>query len=426
MVWSKYNYLYYSKVADAYLLYSSLSNMLVKIEKDIYPVIQEISQAPSMIDKDDEQYKFLFDGKFIVDSNEIELNKIILRNLRTRFSNDSYMLTIAPTRQCNFACPYCYEKKRLTHKQMSQEVINSIISFVDLNCKNKSLNVVWYGGEPTECVDIIEEMTEAFQKVTNKYSAYMITNGYNLDRLFPFINELSLTGMQITLDGTKDTHNKTRILKSGGGSYDKIISNIKNLLKINNTIRITIRMNISKSNSEQYPILCSQINSLFGNRVSIYPAFVHDYDNVIPNPSCFESGELKADYLSNLYLKHKIYPHQLYPARSDKGCTCHQDNGFVIGPEGELYKCWHHLGMPEKVVGNITSDNIIDNNDLLTTYMLDNDSLFDKKCRDCVLFPVCDGGCSDLKNLGQDYCVPAKYNLEKFLDLRYMRMKRIK
>ena len=192
MVWSKYNYLYYSNVAGAYLLYSSLSNMLVKIEKDIYPVIQGISQTPSMIDKDDEQYKFLFDGKFIVDSNEAELNKIILRNLRARFSNESYMLTIAPTRQCNFACPYCYEKKRLTHKQMSQEVINSIISFADSNCKSKSLNVVWYGGEPTECVEIIKEMTEAFKKITNKYSAYMITNGYNLDRLFPFINELSL------------------------------------------------------------------------------------------------------------------------------------------------------------------------------------------------------------------------------------------
>jgi uncharacterized protein len=94
-------------------------------------------------------------------------------------------------------------------------------------------------------------------------------------------------------------------------------------------------------------------------------------------------------------------------------------NAFVIGTEGELYKCWHHLGINEKIVGTIFDKQIITNYSLLSDIMINGDVLFDKKCRSCVLFPSCYGGCMDDKNRKKDYCIPAKSMLEDFIDIHY-------
>ena len=42
MEWSIFNHLYYSKKANAYLLYSSLSNMIVELNKNGYDEILKI------------------------------------------------------------------------------------------------------------------------------------------------------------------------------------------------------------------------------------------------------------------------------------------------------------------------------------------------------------------------------------------------
>ena len=176
MNWSKYTKLFYSEKASAYLLYSTLSNALVKVDPELYDELASIMESPSSINPNDERYKFLYDGRFIVESDEAEINKIILQNLRRRFSPDSLSLTIAPTRYCNFACPYCYEKGRIMRKEMSKEVMDGIISYVKTNYMDKPVFVTWYGGEPTEAIDSIVYLTMHLKPIC-KYSASIITNG---------------------------------------------------------------------------------------------------------------------------------------------------------------------------------------------------------------------------------------------------------
>jgi len=78
MEWSIYNHLYYSGKRKIYLLYSSLSNMLIELDENGYKKILEIKRNPNYIDIKGSQYDFLIDGRFIVQSNENEINKIIL------------------------------------------------------------------------------------------------------------------------------------------------------------------------------------------------------------------------------------------------------------------------------------------------------------------------------------------------------------
>ena len=179
-------------------------------------------------------------------------------------------------------------------------------------------------------------------------------------------------------------------------------------------------MNITKQNSSEYTSLKRETDSRFGGRVILYPAFVHDYNNTCTSNICFECSEDKANFLTNLYESHGIYTNELVISRKSKGCGVQSQNSLVIGPEGELYKCWHHIGMPDKIIGNILSPDIITHIDRYATMMLDSDSLLDKGCQDCILYPSCTGGCIDMKRLSQDYCMVAKNNLEKFIELQYL------
>ena len=418
MEWSIYNHLYYSKKAGAYLLYSSLSNMLVELDEDGYNDILEIRKNPDEADIKKSQYDFLLDGRFVVRSNENEMNKLMLTMLTQRFNPRTLSLTIAPTRFCNFGCPYCYEKDK-RNKKMNKKVQEGILDFVKKYKMVNFLNVVWYGGEPTMATDAVKFLSVELQKLVEHYSAFMVTNGYYLDRIIDTIDELKISGLQITLDGTKETHDQTRSLTNGKGSFDKILTNIDTLLS-KHKVNVSIRMNISTTNSGQYAPLFRLLRERYGKKVHLYPAFVYDYGGGCQADTCYDDSYKKAVFLKNLYEEEGLYTRDLYPFRMSKGCMSQQQNSFLIGPEGELYKCWHHLGIKEKEVGSIFADKIITNYGLLSDMMVKGDVLYDNQCKSCVLFPSCNGGCSDnKKNSGEYECIPAKEMLEDFLDIRH-------
>lgn len=190
-------------------------------------------------------------------------------------------------------------------------------------------------------------------------------------------------------------------------------------------ITISIRMNISKTNAYQYAALYRLLEKRYGSRVSLYPAFVHDYEGGCQADICFEDPYRKAAFLKELYDKEGIYTKDIYPCRINKGCMSQQLNAYVVGPEGELYKCWHDLGVKEKEVGNIMSAQSIMDYSVLADKMIQNDVLFDEKCKSCFLFPSCSGGCTDHKNQQHNTCIPAKEMIEDFIDIRYMKRQTI-
>lgn len=422
MEWSIYNHLFYSERVKAYLLYSSLSNMLVELDKVAYEEILKIKKNPECINGNNEQYKFLFEKRFVVPSNKSETNKLVLTSLRQRFDPQRLSLTIAPTQACNFNCSYCYEENR-NNESMSKEVEEAVIEFVRKNKTVKKLEVIWYGGEPTLAIGTIKSLSAEFQKITDNYGAFMVTNGYRLDKIADSIDELKISGLQITLDGTQDTHNQTRHLINGKDTYKKILSNLDIIVSKYN-INISIRMNISTSNSKQYPILFKELKMRYGNKVNLYPAFVHNYNGGCQLGTCFDDYIQKASFLQKVFEEEGIYTKDIYPFRASKGCMMQQMNSFVIGPKGELYKCWHHLGIDNKKVGDVFDNQIITNFGLLSDIMLEGDVLHDNNCKSCVLFPSCSGGCTDNRNRNEDYCIPAKAMLEDFIDIRYVARKR--
>ena len=101
----------------------------------------------------------------------------------------------------------------------------------------------------------------------------------------------------------------------------------------------------------------------------------------------------------------------------------------MIGPDGEMYKCWDDVGLEEKVVGHIDRFNDW-NMALIAEGMTGCSYLDDPECKECYYFPICNGGCHRIrqKNLHAEVkhssCTYFKGNLENLLEL-YFEQKRL-
>ncbi|HHY23927.1 MAG TPA: hypothetical protein GX527_06780, partial [Clostridiaceae bacterium] len=137
------------------LLYNTLKNTFIKIDKDLYDILQKIStqEANENIDKSNPQISTdlinFKRGGFIVEDDLDECDYLRINDVIKRFSDYKHIgLTIAPTMDCNFNCIYCYESDKKRCGYMSREVEDKIIKYVDENLEPYgALKITWFGGE---------------------------------------------------------------------------------------------------------------------------------------------------------------------------------------------------------------------------------------------------------------------------------------
>ncbi len=427
---SRFLYLFQNK-NNEYLAYNGLNNSFMKLNKNLYDLLKRAKkniEAIKILDK--ETREALEKAKIICQEKDIfnAINqKKVLRQYDT-FSSHSLGLTIAPTSACNFTCPYCFEKG-ITQKTMTPEVISDLISFIERRSSrtNNRIAITWYGGEPLLAIDIILSI---YKKIKEKgieitYTG-MITNGFflnneNIEKL----QQIKLQALQITFDGSNPkTHNRRRFTKDGEGSWDRILQNIDLLLsKKTDLNQILIRCNIDEKNKSEYDALESNLLKRWKNdkRVYIHPAILQEY-NKDTNTEChFINDQEASEFLINAAKRKKNIPYFKY---SLGGCSATRINSYLVGPEGELYKCWNDLGRSNKIVGNIKNDEI-QNRDLLFNY-LGSPTMFDEEeCLHCPLFIVCDGGCQEkrienkINSKTHNLCHYANGYLDEYLSAYY-------
>lgn len=152
----------------------------------------------------------------------------------SQHDKSSLGVVVAPTLDCNFACPYCFEKnKRVNY--MKPEVEQRLCNFIIENSNDAPITLYWYGGEPLLAIESIRRILKELNGKIKIDNHVLISNGYLLrpDVYDIFDATFPLNDIQITLDGNKDRHNKLRALKRGTlkTTYDQIIKNIEDFAK---------------------------------------------------------------------------------------------------------------------------------------------------------------------------------------------------
>ncbi len=264
---------------NKFYIYNSETEFLSLLSEDIYEKLH--NGAFDEIEND--FINVLKEKKIIVDDEHLYdyYDSYKLNHLSNIGITDSLNLVIAPTTGCNFACPYCFEGEKKT-KVITDEVIDSLICFINGYTSVKKLDLTWYGGEPLMAFNKIKQIIHKINDECNVEisSQSIITNAYLLsDYIIRDMMNLGFTQVQISFDGDEENHDKTRFLKGNKGkTFAKIIGNLDNLVsQTPDDFKIDLRINVNKTNEKDFAILYKKFIHRYGaKKINPYPGFIRE------------------------------------------------------------------------------------------------------------------------------------------------------
>ena len=366
-------YTYYTRVdPDKLLMYNSMrgTSSFIKFHGEDALIAEKCINSPDEF-SGTKIHQVLNEYGMIV-PKELDEKQLCVHIAWKKIFNPTLNLIIMPTEDCNFRCSYCYE----THKNgiMTMKTADSIIKYVRKNIvKHTELHVVWFGGEPLMSNDTIEcllyisdELIKICECARKKYSADIITNGYNLTySVFEKLLKRKVFSYQVTIDGLASEHDKYRFLVNGGNTHDKIINN---LLDIKNNCRkryfnIVIRTNITSKMEHTLIEHYTELSGKFSDdsRFSFFFRPVGDWggENVRRlSKEIYDTVSFKKIYekVSNIQLNsHLCFKRYAY-FYDDSTCSACYKNSYIIGFDGKIYKCSCHFEEPENNIGSLNAD----------------------------------------------------------------------
>jgi uncharacterized protein len=271
-------------------------------------------------------------------------NQIVSKMVREAFDPKRLHLIILPTEKCNFRCFYCYEDFKIG--RMSSTIVQSVKELLNRRASTlKQLEISWFGGEPLLAKDIVLEISNHAHFLSSKHNftfeSNITTNGFFVDD--QTLNDLfsaKVRHFQISLDGDKEEHNKTRTLANGSGSFDRIWSNLLGIKFSQLEVKILLRVHFGLSEYKKIVPLIQKINDSFASdkRFEVFFKSIEKLgsqnDKLLPTLSSIEKEKIKT-HLKGI-LKGTV---EVSFDKEPYVCYASKPNSLVIRANGQLSKC---------------------------------------------------------------------------------------
>lgn len=325
------------------------------------------------------------------------------------------------TYNCNFRCPYCFEKrenKDSSHRIVftKEQVDRTFAAMNEIEHRKQLQNpiITLYGGEP-----LLKENKEIVTYIVREgknrgYKFHAITNGYDLDSFLDLLSPGLICQLQITIDGTKKLHNQKRKHFEDPDSFDKIISNIKLIFQRKLNVNIHIRINVDNHNLNDFKALYSyfgQIGFLAYKNFKVYSALIQNNGEVqgqdkndvdFLSESEYLKGNENMGTISSCAGYNMIYK-KIHLALTSKRAMpltavyCAAQTGeYVFTPLKEIYPCWEVVGDKNFQIGTIGHNSITWDEEELKKWHSHDVASF--TCKYCKYVFLCGGGCFAMKN----------------------------
>jgi uncharacterized protein len=184
--------------------------------------------------------------------------------LAEALSPKRFHLILLPTEKCNFRCTYCYEDFAVG--RMKPGVIKAVKQLLARRIPNiDNLTLSWFGGEPLLAKDIMLDIGEFAQRICAEHGVSLVghttTNSYLLTpSLLEQLMAISHAEFQITLDGDREWHDRTRVLANGAGTFEKLWTNLQSYRSIAGHFQIFLRLHVHRDNVESMKRLYERLN----------------------------------------------------------------------------------------------------------------------------------------------------------------------
>ncbi|WP_165759419.1 radical SAM protein [Mycobacterium decipiens] len=283
------------------------------------------------------------------------------------FAADALELTLLPTEQCNLRCTYCYETFAVG--RMEDWVVAAVKELIARRVPElRRLTLDWFGGEPLLAIDIIEEISGLAQILSHanplvEYRSSITTNGVLLTA--DYARRLSAVGvdhLHVSLDGPAPSHDLTRKLRGGRGTFERIQTNLYEIRASDVDTHIDLRVHVTPANVDVLDEFTTHLIETFldDERFSAY--FFPIVDLGGPNQGDF--SVLRPSEASAVVqrLSVRVAEVQRRKPKKGKGCdssyVCYaaKPNAWVVRADGRLAKCTVGFEDERNNVGRILPD----------------------------------------------------------------------
>lgn len=415
---SKYNIFTKIKDSENHLIMNLLSGNADILDAD------EAKYIESHTFGDSQYYEEYISKGYLVDPEEED------RHYRQRYldfldlrDSSEIQIFFVPNYSCNFSCSYCYQDQyEWKETEVNKDLIEAFYRYIDSEFKGKDKYITIFGGEPLlpspgarNTVDmLIEGATERNLDVA------VVTNGYNLKEYIDILHKASIREIQVTLDGTRDVHDKRRPLKNGGGTFDKIAEGVDAALSAK--MAVNLRVVLDKENIAGLPELvkyasekgwtddplfktqlgrnyelhhCQSKSAALYSRKELYEDL---YDIILQYPEIVEFHR-PAYSVSRFLFENGELPEPLFD--SCPGCKTE----WAFDYTGHIYSCTATVGKKDESLGTFYPS-FTKKEDAIEIWE-ERDVTAIEECRHCPSQHLCGGGCAAVaKNNRGDILAP--------------------
>jgi uncharacterized protein len=278
-------------------------------------------------------------------------------------------LTLFVDHQCNLRCTYCYTGDKF-NKRMSFETAQKAVDFA-LSRPQAHLDISLFGGEPLIHLDFLKEVSEYAEKKLASIKGHRPTLRYILNTNATLINDASIewlkgrtTAVFISLDGTKQTHDRFRIDAGGKGTFDSVMRGIERLRQAQIPFQIVAVINTVTCN--ELGATVTELLPSGANKIILSPNFRDEWTE--ESIEALRGGLLQAGQTwMKEFREGRPFPldplHTKILTHLKGGIPCPvrcqlAGEELCIAPSGNIYPCAQMVGEDkdhELVIGHIDS-----------------------------------------------------------------------
>jgi uncharacterized protein len=370
--------------------------------------------------------------ELLIRPGEDELASVMVRNNVAINSNAVLSLVVCPSASCQLGCPYCGQEH--SRRWLSEFHQTAFLGMVERKLRGgsyKVLELCWFGAEPLLGIRVIRSFTPRIREIAEKYGcrykSRIITNGLALTPTVAteLVEQHSVAGIDVTLDGSEEAHDGRRSTKTGRGTFARIFRNLVSLASRDDLdVEIKLRTNVDASNWQSVsPLIRMLAEAGVQRRIGYYFAPVHSWGNQADKASLprKEFAAREIEWFAEMMLQG--YNVGLIPPRKPIVCLAVQHDGLVVDAAGALFNCTEVPYVPAYDDGTYRIGNVIDGETSASRRTLGD---FNKRvtdgeypCSTCRMLPVCGGACPKGWLEGWQPCPSALDNMPERLLLAY-------